>query len=134
MKKFLILILSMIAFLSFIGCGKVPVLDINNSPISIDKNNKITKEDIEKSIVKAGASLGWVMKKIKDGEMQGTMNLRTHTAIISIKYNQETYSITYINSMNLEYKPESNTIHGKYNIWVQNLDRAIQVQLSVVNL
>lgn len=132
MKKFLILILSMIAFL-FIGCN-AKVYDVYNSSIPNNGSQKIAQTDIEKSIIKAGASLGWVMKKIKDGEMQGTLNLRNHIAIVSIKYNQEKYSILHVNSKNLDYKPGPDTIHSNYNSWIQNLDRAIQVQLNTVNL
>ena len=40
------------------------------------------------------------------------------------------YSIDYKNSLNLKYDSTKNTIHKNYNGWIQNLDNAIQVQLS----
>jgi len=132
MRKLLIVMLTMIAFL-FIGCN-AKVYDVHNSPISNNGNHKITETEIETSIINAGASLGWVIKKLKDGEMQGTLNLRHHLAVVSIKYNQEKYSIVFVNSNNLDYKPGADSIHSNYNGWIQNLDRAIQVKLNTLTL
>lgn len=132
MKKLLIVMLTMVAFL-FIGCN-AKVYDVHNSSIPNNGSQKIAQADIEKSIIKAGASLGWIIKKLKDGEMQGTLNLRNHIAIVSIKYDQEKYSIIHVNNKNLDYKPGPDTIHSNYNGWIQNLNRAIQVQLNTVNL
>ena len=67
------------------------------------------------------------MKPEKPGLIVGTLNLRTHTAVVDIPYTTTSYSILYKSSVNL--KQEGNTIHSNYNGWVQNLDQAIKRQL-----
>lgn len=134
MKKLLMLAIAAIATLSFLGCGAVQVYNVNNNPIVSGGTQKVSKIDVEKSIIRAGAGMGWVMKKVRDGEIQGTLTLRTHTAIVSIRYNQDEYSINYVDSMNLEYNSAANTIHKNYNGWIQNLNKSIQVQLSLLGI
>ena len=62
--------------------------------------------------------------------MEGTLNLRSHTAIVDITYDTRTYSIKYKDSTNLGY--DGRNIHSNYNGWIENLDKGIQTQL--VNL
>lgn len=97
----------------------------------MEKQN-LSMDNVTKAIIRAGASLGWQMKKVKDGEIIGTLYLRDHMAQVKIPYNTKDYSILYQNSSNLKYDAEANTIHSNYNGWVQNLDRAIQTQLGLI--
>ena len=121
-----------IATLSFLGCGTPPVYNVSNMSIAVAGDKKATLEDVEKAIIRAGGALGWIIKKEKPGVLKGTLILRTHTAIVSIKHNTEEYSITYESSVNLNYDPAANTIHSNYNGWIQNLNKGIQVQLSML--
>jgi hypothetical protein len=85
-------------------------------------------DDVQKAIIRAGAGLGWQMKPVEPGLIVGTLTLRTHMAMVNVKYDAKTYSITYKDSSNLDYTGDS--IHKNYNGWVTNLDRGIQSQLS----
>ena len=87
-------------------------------------------DSVGKAILRAGGSLGWVMKKVKDGKLVGTLMLRKHVAIVAIDYSAKSYSIHYKDSQNLNY--DGTNIHSNYNGWVQNLNRAIQSQLSML--
>jgi hypothetical protein len=49
-------------------------------------------------------------------------------AMVNVKYDTKTYSITYKDSSNLDYTGDS--IHKNYNGWVTNLDHGIQSQLK----
>jgi hypothetical protein len=60
----------------------------------------------------------------------GTLNLRTHTAVVEIPYSTSTYSIKYRSSVNLNEK--DGMIHKNYNGWIQNLTRGINTQLSLL--
>jgi hypothetical protein len=77
-------------------------------------------------IRRAGAGLGWVMQEQGPGLMRGTLNLRTHQAVVDIPYDTRRFSIRYVSSANLDYT--GSTIHRNYNTWVRNLQNAIVVQ------
>ena len=125
-------ILAAVMSLTFLGCKDAQVYNVNNMAIETSSGQKITSADVEKAIIRAGAGLGWVMKKVNDGNIQGTLTLRNHMAVVSVKYNAREYSINYVDSSNLNYNSADNTIHSNYNGWVQNLNKAIQVQISTL--
>ena len=77
-------------------------------------------------IRRAGAGLGWVMQDQGPGLMRGTLNVRTHQAVVDIPYDTRRFSIRYVTSTNLDYN--GSTIHRNYNSWVRNLQNAIVVQ------
>jgi len=97
-----------------------------NQDIAQYGQNKSTLESVEKSIVKAAISLGWKAEKQTDGEIKATLNIRKHQLIILIKYDDNSFSIDYVDSTNL--KKKGNKIHRQYANWVGNLIRAINVQ------
>jgi hypothetical protein len=74
----------------------------------------------------AGASLGWRMDSRGPGLMRGTLDLRSHQAVVDIPYDQQRFTIRYVTSSNLNY--DGTSIHPNYNSWVQNLQRAIMAQ------
>jgi len=132
MKKFLMLMIAAVLSMMFLGCGAAQVYNVNNNAIEGVSDKQVSLSDVEKAILRAGGGLGWVMKKTKDGQIQGTLTLRTHVAVVAIKYNTKEYSINYVDSTKLDYNPAENTIHSNYNGWIQNLNRGIQVQLSLM--
>src|SRR5436853_88263 len=82
-----------------------------------------TAPQVRQAIVTAGTALGWKIADAGPGKLQGTLSLRTHTAVVEIPYSATKYSILYKSSEGLG--ESGGTIHGNYNGWVQNLDRAI---------
>jgi hypothetical protein len=104
-----------------------PVANVRNAPINASKPNP-TLDEIGKAITRAGAGLGWQMTPKAPGNMEGRLALRTHVAVVDISYDRKSYNIVYKDSTNLDYN--GTDIHKNYNGWVQNLDKAIQVQLS----
>jgi hypothetical protein len=111
------------------ACGGVPIKNVSNSSVSISIDKK---EQVRKAIKTAGASLGWVMKEIDGNTLEATLILRKHVAIITIPYSEKEYSLLYKSSEYLKYDAVKNTIHKNYNSWITNLDRNIQIQLSVL--
>lgn len=123
---FVIVATSLLVILA--GCRSNPVLNIEDAPIQVTA--KHSTKDIKKTIIRAGAGLGWIMKAKKPGHIVGTLIIRKHTAIIDIRYSKKNYSITYKDSTNLNY--DGTNIHGNYNGWISNLNRQIQAQLSAI--
>lgn len=74
----------------------------------------------------AGSSLGWRMESLRTGLMRGTLDLRSHQAIVEIPFDTQRFQIRYVASTNLDY--DGSTIHRNYNSWVQNLQSAIVAQ------
>jgi hypothetical protein len=107
------------------GCSAA-IRNISDTPV--EANRPVTQEDVQKAIVRAGVILGWQMKLVKSGLIEGTLNLRGNMAKVDINYDTKAYSITYKDSSGLNY--DGSTIHKNYNGWIENLDSRIRVQLS----
>lgn len=112
------------------GCRTAPVYNINGAPIAPTGSTEVTMEQVKNAIIRAGAGLGWQMKPIEQGHILGVLNLRSHVAKVDIRYDSETYSITYKDSTNLKY--QDGKIHSNYNGWIQNLDTAIQNHITMI--
>lgn len=112
------------------GCRTpTPVYNVTNASVSTAKSNP-SLDEIGRTIVQAGAALGWQMKQVKPGYILGTLNIRKHVAVVDINYSAKSYSIQYKDSTELNYDGAS--IHPNYNGWVQNLDNRIRAQLSAL--
>ena len=126
-KKIILIVLALVVALG-IGCRSSIVKNVHDAPMPFTTENKPSIEQIKKAIIVAGSGLGWRIKSQSPGHLIGTLNLREHTAIVDIKYTTENFSITYNSSTNLNY--DGTNIHSNYNGWIQNLEKAIIVQIS----
>lgn len=80
-------------------------------------------------IKRAGAGLGWAMEDVGPRLIRGTLDLRSHQAVVDIPYDRDSFSIQYAGSNNLNY--DGATIHSNYNGWVQRLEQTIVAQSSI---
>jgi hypothetical protein len=80
-------------------------------------------------IKRAGAGLGWIMEDVGPNLIRATLNLRTHQALVDIRYDQGGFSMRYANSTNLDY--DGTMIHRNYNGWVQRLEQHIIAESAV---
>lgn len=126
MKIRLSLVLAGVVVALLGGCRSAGIHNISAAPVVANK--AVTMEDVQKAIVRAGVGLGWQMKVVEPGLIVGTLNLRSHMAVVDVKYDTKTYSISYKDSSNLDY--DGSNIHKNYNGWVENLDRGIRTQLT----
>jgi hypothetical protein len=108
------------------GCRSSGIYNVSAAPVVANKT--VSMDDVQKAIVRAGKALGWEMSPVEPGVILGTLRLRTHMAMVNIKYDTKTYSITYKDSSNLNYTGDS--IHKNYNGWILNLDSGIRTQLT----
>ncbi len=131
-KLFIKIFIVSLSVLMFAGCRTSAVYNVQDATIVAAADKPATMEQVQKAILRAGASLGWSMKAESEGRIIGTLFLRDHMAKVAIDYTTTSYSITYQDSSNLKYDAENNTIHSNYNGWVQNLQRNIQAQMSLL--
>lgn len=112
------------------GCRMAPVMDVVDAPVVEPVGGqKPTADQVKIAIERAGATLGWQIKEVQPFLLQGTLVLRDHVAEVNIPYSAQRYSIVYKDSKNLQY--DGKNIHSNYNGWVQNLDKAIKVQMGI---
>jgi hypothetical protein len=121
-------VIAAVIALAVAGCARMgPIVNLEDVPVAAS-NSKPTAAQVRQCIITAGTSLGWKIADAGPSKLQGTLTLRTHTAVVDIPYSATKYSIVYRSSEGLN---EANgTIHTNYNGWVQNLDRTIRTELS----
>jgi hypothetical protein len=111
------------------GCARTAsIYNVNDTPIATASGKAVSAAQVRSAIISAGTGLGWSVVDSGPGKLAGTLNLRTHKAVVDIPYTAKAYSIVYKSSENLN--EADGTIHSNYNGWVQNLDRAIRAELS----
>jgi len=103
-----------------------PVFDIVATEIV--SNTPKNLEAVKKAIIAGGKVRQWRMKEVVPGHLEAVIDVRTHQATVDIMFDELTYSITYRDSVNLNYK--DGLIHRNYNKWIRNLDLSIQKSLS----
>ena len=119
------------AFLLLTGFGAgTPIYNVQSSPIP--PNPAATMENIEKAIMRAGMTLGWQVASKGPCNIEATLNIRRHQAVVDITYDTKSFDIHYKDSVNLDYRDSDKTIHSNYNGWIQNLEKGIRAQVTVL--
>lgn len=124
-----------------------PIVNFENQVIKRFDDKKLSMADVLTAIRNAAEKMDWRVEPNGPGRIIATLVVRNqHTAIINIVYNTESYSITYRDSINLDYsaqgaKPQikegklvppaaTGVIHPNYNKWVQQFNDAIFRELQ----
>jgi len=114
--------------LSTLACAtQEAVLSPSNVAVA-SQSSSLGDAEVGKRIAKAAAGRSWTCANAGTNVLNCTLNVRTHQAVIDIKYNNKDYSISYVSSKNLTYK--DGTIHRNYNKWIKLLERDINKELS----
>lgn len=114
-----------VAVLMFSACRKTAPIVNPTTPISTTQ--QLSLNDVRQAILQACPMTGWKAIKVTDNEIEARLDIRAHTAIVSIPFTKDSYSINYKSSTNL--KAKNGTIHSYYNGWVENLRRNIDSKL-----
>jgi len=122
------ILLVSLAVMSTTGCRTAPIRQVENQPTGVAYN--VSLDAMQGAIIRAGTGLGWIMKPIEPGLIEGTLLIRSHMAKVDIPYDRNSFSIHYKDSDNLFY--DGTNIHSNYNGWIENLERAIRLQLSTL--
>src|SRR5579884_2484331 len=110
------IILSALALSLLVACATgQPVHNITAASAVTASGHQPSAFAMKKAIMQAGLKLGWEMQPVKPGLIVATLHLRKHVAVVDVTYNTRTYSITYKDSTNLDYK--DGKIHRNYNGW-----------------
>lgn len=125
-RNSIVLTVSLTLVLLLGGCRSAPVYNVAHSPVNMDSGD-YKEADVEKAILKAGLAQGWKMDAVSPGTIRGTLNIRSHQAVVVVRFDTQEYSINYESSQNLDHY--QGQIHKNYNAWIRHLDNAIQLEL-----
>jgi hypothetical protein len=118
------------AMLVLAACTSAPIYNVNDAPTVTSSGKTLQASQVRQAIITAGSALGWKIVDAGPGHLEGTLNLRTHLAVVDIPYSATKYSIVYKSGENL--RAADGSIHKNYNGWVQNLDRGIRSALTTL--
>lgn len=119
------------AALALSACNTLaPIHVVADAPVTPSSGKALQASQVRSAIITAGTSLGWRMVDAGPNRLQGTLALRTHSAVVEVPYAASTYSINFKSAENLGANGADGMIHRNYNGWVQNLDRAIRTEIS----
>lgn len=88
---------------------------------------------VKAGIKQALSTYGWIIEKDESGQMIAKQTRGSHNARVKIRYSSKEVKVSYLDSENLNYHIDRNgmaRIHGRYNTWVQNLERAIAANVG----
>ena len=123
--------ISCLAVVAVMGCkGGAQIYQVKEAPVQTATGKVPSIEQVQKIIIESGVKLGWVMAVVKPGEIQGTKNVRIHSAVVTIPFTAKNYSVLYKDSTNLKYNAAAQTIHQEYTYWIQELDNEIRARLT----
>jgi hypothetical protein len=76
-------------------------------------------EEIKRAFMVGGARRGWTFADAGPGKLTCTLAVRTHTLVMNLAYEDGKYSLSYKDSVNLDYKDADGkrTIHRSYLNW-----------------
>lgn len=124
------LVLTAILSLSLLGaCTSKPVHDLDDQlvPVAVS-GNRLSLDSVEHSILDASRKRGWIARVVEPGLIEAQISVRSHGANVLIPFSEDSYSIHYKDSENLDF--DDGSIHRNYNKWVNNLSKTIRQELQ----
>jgi hypothetical protein len=93
----------------------------------------LSEMTVTQSIRVGVAKRGWIVSRQQPGQLEATLNLRSHMAKIGIEHDLQSIRIRYLDSSNLDYevKKDGAHIHRNYLNWINNVVQDITVQLNL---
>ena len=119
------------AALNAIARGNVAVMNHEAIAATTASGKPASAEQIRSALVTAGAARGWQITPAGNGKALAVLDVRgKHRVSADISYSAGQYSIKYRDSSNMNFDAKDNTIHPKYNMWVQALIDDTRTQLA----
>lgn len=148
MRCLQVILFSLISIFASAAYAATPAVIVNFKDQVIKRfdNKLLSPEEVQNRIRKAAGEMDW---RVEPGEESGhiiaTLVVRgKHTAVVDIAFSADRYSITYKDSINLDYntlcmnafgerrylREEVSCVHPNYNKWVFYLNEAIYRRLQ----
>ncbi len=133
MKKLGALILVFVTVSALSACNqRVPVQNVVSAPLGATAD--VTMEQVTTMMEQVFLRRNWEILKQNPGEVTAMLSVSggKHKVAAKIVYDTESFSITYVDSDNMNYRAAgaSGQIHPKYNIWVSQLRQDIEIAVA----
>ena len=138
-QAMLLLGLALVVLTTATACTSVPIVNVEDQVIARSDGKTLTAEQVKRAIIRAGTQRRqpWSISEEKEGHLVGTLVVRgKHTAVVDILYSGTRLNIGYRDSNNLNFekgKDGPGVIHRRYNEWVNDLLRAIMIEIQRVD-
>jgi hypothetical protein len=81
-----------------------------------------TIRGVENALKTCSSARGWKFSRVAPGKLIGQLTVRgKHYVEVDVEYSSQVFKISYRDSRNMKYNAEKNTIHNRYNSWIENL-------------
>lgn len=112
------------------GHNRAPVLDVRDARITLPSGVTPSMEVTRDAILRALAERTWTVDREQPHRIHASVTAGGHSATVEVVYDQDTYSIHHVSSSpGLKY--DGYEIHKRYNLWVDNLRKAIDKNLAL---
>jgi hypothetical protein len=109
---------------------EMPIYDVQDKPLPAAARS-VSLYQIEAHINHAASAKGWKVDKIRPGELRATIDWDNHSAVVTILFTQQAYSIRHHSSVNL--RENGGQIDRQRNIRVQALETEIDGRLRAAS-
>jgi hypothetical protein len=112
------------------GCfGRTqPIYNVTSEPVSTASAQSVTAEQVGQVIKTCLINYAWNIESVAPGSYKATTSWREHSATVEITYDNKSYNIALVSSVNLLQK--EGKIHRNYNKRVRQLEQAINTELN----
>lgn len=127
-KRILLLTLSVSIGSSLVGCNQLQPLNEPSFNVAISNQAKV-HEAVRQALVSRRWSITGQTPNSFDAEYQRTADIR---ARVKVTHHGDNVTVKYVSSSNLDYTDAEGSpqINRRYNTWVANLERDIQVEIG----
>ena len=81
-----------------------------------------TTRSVENALKTCSSARGWRFSRVAPGKLLGKLTVRgKHYVEVDVEFSSQAFKISYRDSTNMKYNAAKNTIHKRYNSWVENL-------------
>jgi hypothetical protein len=121
------LLLATILLVASAGCRTAPIQTLSGERYSPSASASL--DDIQQAIQRAGLRRGWSIYGVEPGRLRGKLTVRKHVIVVEIPFTKNSFGVRYVSSEQMMYSG-GNTIHKKYNFWINNLARDIREEVN----
>lgn len=124
MKLFAYAFLGVIALQPLTATSAAALEKIHTSYVQLNEvtQKNTTARGVENAIKTCSSARGWKFSKAAPGKLIGQLSVRgKHYVEVDVEYSSTVFKISYRDSQNMKYNAARNTIHKRYNSWVENL-------------
>ena len=131
----------MIRLVSRIALVPVAVLLMAAAPLvdppPVDVPAAISNKEAMTILRKTLIQRDWVLTRDSANEVEGKLNVRTHSISVRFQLHDKKISFKYLDSVNMDYKVDRRgnpVIHRKYAGWMNNVAAALNREYQMATL